>query len=267
MFQNPSNIGMGILQAFEMGQQKRRETDYRNALGAYATNPSAEGLNALASFNPEFVIQERARMQESQRQQQQSGIEGLGQFRPLLQKAMESPEGWQEAITAARAAGYDLSRVPQQYDPEWARGQLMILDAAESGELTSIMRDLQMIEGFDPETPQGQEMIRYAIEGKYASDYVDEAGNTRRRSLPIPGGGGQGAQQPPQQPQRNSPLFSLGEWNMHGNAMSKEALAAIVERDRPVIINSQGQQVQTGVLNGEVYYNVNGNWYDNPEGR
>lgn len=74
------------------------------------------------------------------------------------------------------------------------------------------------------------------------------------------------APQAPQAPTRQSPLFPAAQWQEYQRAVGP-ALPAIVERDRPVIVNSQGAQVQTDVINGQIAYLVNGVWYDNPEGQ
>ncbi len=57
------------LQIGDYQRQRREETEQRNALAAYVTNPNEQSLNALAPFNPQFVMQERARMQQAAQEQ------------------------------------------------------------------------------------------------------------------------------------------------------------------------------------------------------
>lgn len=66
---NPQNIGMGILSAFQMGRQDGEQRRYRSALGSYAADPNEQNLAGLAAYNPEFVIEERGRLQQQSQQQ------------------------------------------------------------------------------------------------------------------------------------------------------------------------------------------------------
>lgn len=170
------------LQMGEFVRQRREQTQERNALADYARNPGEQSLNALANFRPDIVIQERERVQVAQAQQQQRATAGINEFRPVLQQAMQSPEAWAMARTALGQAGHDISDVPEMYDPQWAQGQLMILNAAEDGSLPTIARELQ-VAGIDIETPEGQQVLRQVIEGRYATEYTDQEGNVRRQSL------------------------------------------------------------------------------------
>jgi len=173
-----------LAQGYQLGshiKQRREEGEQRNALAQYATNPTPEGLGALAQYAPEFVIRERERMQQQEQAAQQSGAEGVSQFRPVLEQVQQNPAMWPQARAAAIAGGIDASRIPEAYDPNWVSGQLLFVRAAEDGSLPSIARELQ-VAGIDVETPQGQQVLRNVIEGHYATEYVDPEGNTRRRS-------------------------------------------------------------------------------------
>lgn len=107
----------------------------------------------------------------------------MGTFRQLLAKAEESPEGWAEAMGAAQSMGLDTSAVPQQYDPAWARQQRFIIEAMDKDKdnLPGIAEEL-VAAGYEPGTDEFKKAIRGVIQNKYASEYVDENGNTRRRS-------------------------------------------------------------------------------------
>jgi hypothetical protein len=272
-------------QLAEYGRQRREQTDQRNALSAYAIDPSEGNFNALAQHLPQVAMQQRASREAAAQRQQQAGYEGIQQFRPVLEQAMQSPQAWQQARTALAQSGHDISDVPEQFDPNWAQGQLMILNAADDGSLPGIVQEFQAA-GIDVDTPTGKQALRDALEGKYGSEYTDQEGNVRRRRLfnlpPVDGGqqtqapqmagvpsGSPLSQPAPQQaqPQQQPPIFPAGEWQTYSRAIPAPALAAIVERDRPVIVNSQGAQVQTDVINGQIAYRVNGVWYDNPEGQ
>lgn len=54
---NPAAVGQQVMGAFEAGREKRREVETRNALAAYAQNPSAESASQVAVHNPMLGIQ------------------------------------------------------------------------------------------------------------------------------------------------------------------------------------------------------------------
>ncbi len=261
--------GSGIVATPEQrAETAALEAAFPNAPRYGETEGMDEARERLARLDPETYMQvreyeradaERRRMQEQQRRQQ--SIEGLTQFRPLLERAIQSPEMWERAYLAAQQAGADMSRIPREYSPQWAKGQIMILDAVEDGSISGIMRDLQTSQTFREGTPETQEeMVLWALQGRYGSEYVDEQGNTRRRSAPIPQ-----PQPRPQPQQQQAPVFTVGQWEANQRGLG-DAFLPWIERNRPVVVNSQGQQVQTDVIDGQVAYNVNGTWYDNPEG-
>jgi hypothetical protein len=116
----------------------------------------------------------------------------MGTVRQLLAKAGSSPEGWAQAMGAAQSMGIDTSTIPQQYDPQWVQQQLFIMDALEKEQdsLPGIAQEL-VAAGYQPDTPEFAQAMRQVINSKYASDYVDQQGNTRSRSvLDIGGQGG-----------------------------------------------------------------------------
>ena len=178
-------------QLAEYGRQRREQTDQRNALSAYAIDPSEGNFNALAQHLPQVAMQQRASRDAAAQREQQAGYEGIQQFRPVLEQAMQSPQAWQQARTALAQSGHDISDVPEQFDPNWAQGQLMILNAADDGSLPGIVQEFQAA-GIDVDTPTGKQALRDALEGKYGSEYTDQEGNVRRRRLfnlpPVDGG-------------------------------------------------------------------------------
>lgn len=140
-----------LAQGWQMGtavRQQREETERRNALADYATNPSDETFGAMAQAAPEYAIQERQRQEQREAAARQQQQEQMGTVRQLLQAAGENP---MQAYQAAQSMGIDLSGVPQPGSPgfeQWRQQQLFIMDALE--------------------TPQGQEIMSTA--GKQAFD-------------------------------------------------------------------------------------------------
>lgn len=58
------DVGGNAFSAFMQGQQAQEADKSKNALTAYATNPNAENLNALAPYQPQMVIQQKQAEQE-----------------------------------------------------------------------------------------------------------------------------------------------------------------------------------------------------------
>lgn len=72
--QDPGNT---FLNAFERGRQMRQQSDARNAFANYARNPSdPAGLDALAAFDPQFVIERKQAMAQQQRAEQERQLVG-----------------------------------------------------------------------------------------------------------------------------------------------------------------------------------------------
>lgn len=194
---DPGQIGINALAAFKAGREEREKANYKNALAGYAMNPSEEGLGALAQHNPEFVIGEKQRMAAAQQQQQTQQREQQREDLPIMGKllgmAQDEPT-YQRALAVARQYGLDVSQAPPQFDPEWVGGMRSLVTAlADPEAMKGIAYELQMA-GYKPGTPEFEQAARSVISNKYASEYVDEQGNLRRRSALNLGGGAVGPQ-------------------------------------------------------------------------
>jgi hypothetical protein len=87
-FVTPDNIGTNALAAFDKGRERRITADY-------ARNPSEEGLNALAEYNPDFVMKQRQQMQKEQ---------AADEERQLLGDALANPDPAAKAAARQRLA-------------------------------------------------------------------------------------------------------------------------------------------------------------------
>lgn len=59
------DVGQNALAAFKQGQQEGQQAKAKNAMAAYATNPDdPNALNALAPYNPEYVVKRKQEMHE-----------------------------------------------------------------------------------------------------------------------------------------------------------------------------------------------------------
>lgn len=145
----PVNWSLGLAPdiggAFQQGYQ---QASRRNALSSYARDNNPQALNALAEFEPAFVMQEKQRMAQQQQAQQQQQENQLPMLGRLLEYGAQGPQQWQEAIGFAQKRGIDISQVPQEYNPEWAQQQAQMIKMVQS--------------------PEGQEVLSSA--GKQAYD-------------------------------------------------------------------------------------------------
>jgi hypothetical protein len=143
---NPGAIGQQVQGAFEQGQQKRLQQDSRNALSAYAVDPNSdENFANLAKYNPELAIQVRGQRDKAQAEARKQAGQGVQDFRPILKAAGQSPEAWAQARAAFAQGGGDVSTIPEAFNPEWANGQLMILEASNAGvDLTNTAKEVML---------------------------------------------------------------------------------------------------------------------------
>jgi len=155
-FQNALAMGM------QMGQVAR-QNQQQNAL--------------MQQRQQQIDLQGRQFEIEQKQAQAKAGLDGLEKFRPLLQQAAQSPEQWAAARQAGTAAGYDMSRVPDQFDPNWAKGQLMILDAAKDPEkMDRIAKAMQAFGYTDANAPGYNEALQEFTRMTFARESTDAQG-------------------------------------------------------------------------------------------
>ena len=194
---NPGQVGLGAMQAFQQGRDQRRQDDTRTAFASYATDPSEGNLNGLAQFDPQFVMQAKQQQAQAARQAQQDQVTAAEQARQKMGMVARLLDGvqdentYRQGLAAAQQMGLDVSQAPPTYDPNWVGQQRMIASLFEKGneqQISGIARELQDA-GYKPGTPEFNEAMKGVIQNKYASEYVDEGGATRRRSaLQLEGG-------------------------------------------------------------------------------
>lgn len=158
-------------------------------------DPKAAAWNALLQYSddPRIVMQLRHQQQQQQADQRKVQNEGMVTVGKMLRAAKADPAKYGMIRQAAAQNGIDISRVPETYDPAWVDQQLMFVDAVDKdggAQISGIRRELEDA-GYTGEALQ-QALIS-VINNKYATEYVDEAGNTRRRTTlslaPPPMGG------------------------------------------------------------------------------
>jgi hypothetical protein len=229
--------GDRVLNSFMQGRQMAEQRNERNALAAYAKDPSEASFAGLADVRPDLAIQVRGQQASQADAARKQQMEQMGTFRQLLEQAGSNP---QQAFAAAQQLGLDVSGVPQPGTPEfepWRQSQLFIMDALEKegDNLPGLAQEVMLAlpeDQRDPNSPMFRQAFTAALENKYAAEYTDAQGNTRRRAII-----GQPQQQAPAQAQAPS-----------GEVMNFEALASTAQQLGPE--RSQafiGRLIQGGV--------------------
>ena len=106
--QGPNAFERAFEQGFqraEYSRQRREQESQRNALAAYATNPSDVNFNALASALPEFAIQERGRRDQAAQAQMEQDMRrraAMGDPAAMSQLAGIDTSAWNTLNSAQR---------------------------------------------------------------------------------------------------------------------------------------------------------------------
>lgn len=196
--------GDNVMDAFQQGRQMRQERDERNALAAYAKDPNEANLGGLADVRPDLAINLRSQQEAQAQAARKQQMEQMGTFRQLLEQAGTNP---QQAFGAAQQLGIDVSALPQPGTPEfepWRQQQLFIVDALEKegDNLPGLAQEVMLAlpeDQRDPNSPVFRQAFTAALENKYAAEYTDASGATRRRAIIGQPQQQQAPQQAPQQ--------------------------------------------------------------------
>lgn len=176
-----------LAQGWQMGsavREQREQEAQRNALAEYATNPTQEGLAAIAPYNPQFAIQERQRYEQ----------EAQAQKVAALRQGMAS--GDQQAAQNLQALDFDtwsqLNEAQQGQAAERAEviGQSALRIARIPPEQRAQAWD-SAIAGLSQQYPELQQyMGQYSEQALNAA--IDSAGlvndlwqQTRQRLVPV----------------------------------------------------------------------------------
>jgi hypothetical protein len=250
--------GNGALEAFQVGnalgsqlRQRREQDQAKNALTAYAQNPSEQSLNALfPHMKPEQVFSVIQKRQEGQQQQQKQRLEQVGIMGKLLADVPDDTV-YQQRLALARQYGIDTTNAPPSFDAPWiANMQTMVRAVQEDGgeKISGIAREL-VDAGFQPGTPQFNQAMQSVISNKYSSDYVDEAGNVRRRSAlnleaPAP-------MQAPAPAQQAGPVVTAEQFRGAVNGLGPQGAAGWAQRNKvrvKVASPEEARQLPSGTL-------------------
>lgn len=171
MFQFGTQLGQNLM-------DRRDAREDRNAL-----------LDIRRQQEARLVREQEMQMGQAQQQQRRASMQDVSRLFDGV-----TPENYTQRVQLAQQMGLDVSGVPQTFDPGWvSQQQQMVRFFADQGEekISGIAREL-VDAGFQPGTPEFNQAMRDVIQNKYATEYVDEQGNVRRRSaLSLPGASAQ----------------------------------------------------------------------------
>lgn len=191
-FQNALMMGMqagqNMRQSIEQSRERRERETERNALSAYVKDPSQANFGGLADVRPDIAINVQGQQAAQEEAARKRRMEQMGTFRQLLDQAGTNP---QQAFGAAQQMGIDVSGLPQPGTPEfepWRQQQIFILSALEKegDNLPGLAREVMFAlpeDQRDPNGPAFRQAFTAALENKYAAEYTDAEGNTRRRAI------------------------------------------------------------------------------------
>lgn len=192
-----------LAQGFQIGDMMRQRSEQRaerNALAAYATDPSEANLAGVAQYRPDYVIQERQR----QTQAQQQGLDRQREQLPVVSRLLSeaTPENWGQTLQRAQALGIDVSQVPAQYDAGWVQQTQVMAQALQTPQgaeaLSSIGREVADM-GYRPGTPEFSAKVTELYNQSQVDRLVIEPGASvveynpvtrETRQLVQPGNGG-----------------------------------------------------------------------------
>lgn len=177
-FQLGAQMGDRLRVRKEQREDRQREQEGRNALAAYATNPNDEGFAAAVQYDPRSAFAVRADVRQNQADERTQTQQRMKQVSRLFQGV--TPENYGQRVSIASEMGLDVSGVPPQYDPAWVERQGQIYSfLAEKPEALSTAGKQAMDMGYQPGTPQFNEVVQKIIEEGLAQPYLDEEGKTR----------------------------------------------------------------------------------------
>lgn len=183
------DIGANALSAFESGRERGRQISAQSAFTSYAENPNETSLNALAQYDPQFVMQQRQGMQKRQDDAQGEHREQLVVIGRLLDHAKDEPT-YQQALAAARQGGIDLAEVPPSYDPAWINQTKMLVAAVQDpkgAEILSSYGKIAADRGLQPGTPEFSQFVTQAWQADQVKTIPYQAGGGVAGYNPVTG--------------------------------------------------------------------------------
>jgi hypothetical protein len=122
--------GEAFMQAFEKGQQRKKEMAVDDALRALIANPNdPDAVNNLARHDPRAAMQVQQRQQQSLQQKLEAERENILKGAQIIRQVQPKDQAsWDMARNLASQMGMDVSQIPPQFDPQYVQGVVTLAD-------------------------------------------------------------------------------------------------------------------------------------------
>lgn len=188
-FQLGAQMGDRMRVRREQREDRQREQEGRNALAAYATNPTDEGFSAAVQYDPRSAFAVRSDVREQQATERTEQQNRMKMVSRLFQGV--TAENYGQRIAIAQQMGVDTTGVPERFDPAWVQQQGQIFNLlAERPEAVSNAGKQAIDMGYQPGTQEYAGVVRRIIEAGLAQPYMGEKGETRLYTPTLDVGGG-----------------------------------------------------------------------------
>jgi hypothetical protein len=287
---DPGQLGQGITNAFMMGMDRRKQMETERALGQYASNQSPETAANVSRYDPRLGIQLQDREQERQRQIDEAKAAAYKQN--LQARAAQGDKG-----ALAELAGIDFNAWDKLADNDKAMIAKRVEFVGNAALAVSQLPQEQQPAAWDQYARYGAQMFPELADqvGKYSPEALQgamaAAGQVKTfldmekpSYMAIPEGGtlvntrdpqavAQFGAAPPQAAPTDPAVPQIIQRATATRQITPEEAQVVQSQLGP---NGQaafaGWMQQNGIhiaktVNGQTYYQVNGKWYDNPEGR
>lgn len=162
LLNNYADPGTAFQQGIQAGAQRRQQIQSRNALAAYArdpTNPQAH--NALLGADPatymqlqqrQAMIDERSagRKLDADKARREALLAGARIIREVQPK---DDAGWQQVLAIGKQWGLPLENVPQTFDPNYVQQIISTADALspEKPQTTAMQQNYEFLKSRNPD--------------------------------------------------------------------------------------------------------------------
>lgn len=143
------DVGGMFQQGYERGQAQKRLEGERAAMAEYARNPTPDGLNALADYNPQFVMQQKQQQAGAQEDHVKRGMQMIGEAAQWA----DTPEKWDQAIDHLAQLSPEIAQYKGRFSPELRMAAISA--AGQYGEFAKQSAPVNMAPGnrlVDPRT-------------------------------------------------------------------------------------------------------------------
>lgn len=194
-FQFGNQIGSQMRERQDRAEQVKREEAGRNALAAYAVNPTDAGFATAVGYDPRSAIAMRSNVRDDAKAEQEAGQKRIEAIAKLFHGI--TPQNYRQRYGVAQQMGIDMTGVPEQFDPQWVSQTEQIFSFYAKNPAALSGAGKQAVDmGLEPGSPEYEATVRQLVEAQLAKPYLGSGGETR---LYTPHLGGAAPVAPPQE--------------------------------------------------------------------